>query len=153
MEDIYVVKIQEGGLSGCNDVMDSAVVTPLSVMTSTFALSAFSYALYSGSVTPPGSFAPALPRTLLCSHPVGVEERIDLSFSIFPNPTDNVLNVYIPGNTGTQISVINVIGETVLTLDGDDEQTAIDVGSLPAGLYFITLARNGSSSTQKFVKR
>lgn len=153
MQDIYVVKIQEGGLSGCNDMIDSAVVTPLSVVPNPFPITAVPYHIFSSSITPPGSFAPALPRTLMCSHPIGMEENNVVSFVLFPNPTADQITIQHPDAGYFQFTVANALGETVMSGKQYSEVNTIDVSGLPAGVYFLTLQGNGSNGTQKFVKR
>jgi hypothetical protein len=80
------------------------------------------------------------------------KERPQLSFGIYPNPTDNVLFVetqqYIASlSQSTTYRITNVTGQTVLTGSLTVENQRIDVSDLPKGMYFITIG----DATRKFV--
>jgi hypothetical protein len=72
------------------------------------------------------------------------------TFTVYPNPTNGVLNVQLPqydNPTGYLIS--NLMGQTMMTGNITSNNHQIDVSSLPKGMYFITV----HNATRKFVVR
>ncbi|WP_051197444.1 S8 family serine peptidase [Flavobacterium soli] len=72
--------------------------------------------------------------------------------SIFPNPTNDVLNFNL-GDMSTigDISIIDVSGK-LITPRFDLNSKKIDVSNLQSGVYFVRFASEGKSLTKKFVK-
>ena len=74
------------------------------------------------------------------------------AFVVYPNPANNVLFVEmwraasLPDKT---YRITNLMGQTLLQGNIDAEGQQINIESLPAGMYFITLG----NATQKFVKQ
>ena len=67
-----------------------------------------------------------------------VDETLADSFQIYPNPTDNLL--YVIPNTvkpSSPYHITNLLGRTLMS--GTLSDSAIDVSSLPKGLYFLTV--------------
>lgn len=81
------------------------------------------------------------------NYPLGVLELTEKSpqVSIFPNPTNSVLNLF--ANIKENITITNLLGEIVLqkTTEGKVE---LDVSFLSAGIYFI----KAGNEVRKFVK-
>ena len=81
-------------------------------------------------------------------------------FSIYPNPAKNQLTVVIanPVSAGKQsiaLDIYNVIGEKVLSSSlsfGEGRGEAVDISSLPSGVYFLEMKTEYGVSTQRFVK-
>ncbi len=85
----------------------------------------------------------------------GVEESkpTSIQFSLYPNPTDGVLNVSVrlpqcdSPTAARTYRITNLMGQTVLSGSLNAETQQIDVSNLPQGMYFITFA----GETRKFV--
>jgi hypothetical protein len=82
----------------------------------------------------------------------GLDEPTEDVFAIFPNPTDNILDV----ETGRGMSLLdqtyhitNMIGQALMIGTITAENHRIDVSDLPQGMYFITVG----DATRKFVVR
>lgn len=72
--------------------------------------------------------------------------------SIYPNPTNSVLNFHFSESTTiNDISIIDVTGK-VVTPRFDLNAKTIDVSNLQAGIYFVRFASEGQSLTKKFIK-
>lgn len=86
--------------------------------------------------------------------PVGIETTVDATeFYIFPNPTNNVLNVVSGSdlsNTST-LSVIDISGQLISETTLTSKQTALDVSQLAAGIYFAKLTTDSKTNTLKFI--
>ncbi len=86
--------------------------------------------------------------------PVGIETKVEANeFYIFPNPTNNVLNVVSGSdlsNTST-LSIIDISGQHISETTLTNKQTAIDVSQLAAGIYFAKLTTDSKTNTLKFI--
>jgi hypothetical protein len=84
---------------------------------------------------------------------VGINEHTgDLHFSLYPNPTTDVLH-FVDEERILQeanIEIRNTIGQLVLMSNFKGE---IDVSGLPPGIYLLTLKNGVSSKAVKFVKQ
>jgi hypothetical protein len=82
---------------------------------------------------------------------VGVHNVINSNgVSIYPNPTNGILNIQSSVNVSANVTGLD--GRTLLTADNVKE---IDVTTLPAGLYFISVydQSNNLITRQKFIKQ
>jgi len=88
---------------------------------------------------------------------VGINDHSqDGQIQIYPNPTDNFLNISLDGNIDTPIkySIINGIG--VVQFEGkvvDYKNFSIDLLGLPQGIYFLHLNFNNKSYTRVLIKK
>ena len=82
---------------------------------------------------------------------VGWGENVQEKFAIFPNPAgDQVWIVSASSHPVKQIEIINTLGETIVSKNGNQEAiTAVDLSSLPAGFYFI---RVNQSTAMKIIR-
>lgn len=78
---------------------------------------------------------------------LGIKEYSNDIMSIYPNPTNSVLN--ISTKTNTTIKVVNILGATVTTKTLNTGENTIDVSNLENGVYFI---QNENGGAVKFVK-
>ena len=80
----------------------------------------------------------------------------DISHSIFPNPADSYLNISMDEQTGSPISVSilspagSVLSRTEVFWSGT---LSMDIGFLPAGIYFLQLEGDSRRSFSRFVKQ
>ncbi len=82
--------------------------------------------------------------------------RKEIDFSVYPNPTSDMLFVDLPGDAGIQsIKVFSIIGSEVAAYSTIASGIqSINVGVLPSGIYMLTVIDgSGSQSTRKFVKQ
>ena len=70
--------------------------------------------------------------------------------SIYPNPTNGLLNIDSNFNEETNITVLNNIGQVVLSLKTENNIT-LDLSSVKKGLYFIKLNSKTKSSTHSII--
>jgi hypothetical protein len=84
---------------------------------------------------------------------VSIQELAQNTFSFFPNPTNNVLNIKSE-NAIEQLSITDMSGRTIKTINSNNtKQTSIDVADLTSGIYFIQVFSNGVPQVQKFIKQ
>ena len=82
---------------------------------------------------------------------LGVEDLNVSEFSIYPNPTSEMLNV--EGNTQIEKVVIyDLLGRTVLENSPMAEKTQINISSLNNGVYLVSITSEGKRTVRKIVK-
>jgi photosystem II stability/assembly factor-like uncharacterized protein len=77
--------------------------------------------------------------------------KAQTDFSIYPNPTKNLLFVTSPSIqniVNVKYKISNTLGQQVKT---GTINTSIDISELQAGIYFIEIENNGHWQTKKFV--
>jgi hypothetical protein len=85
---------------------------------------------------------------------VGINELQQSKFSIYPNPATNKITIEIAeGQAPSQLSIINLNGEEVLTRSLIKPKTQIDITNLPSGVYFVRLTNDNAVEVGKFVKQ
>ncbi len=77
-----------------------------------------------------------------------INDNTTTKFSIFPNPTKDVLNFEGINDSTIKISIIDVLGKTVLNISQNSSQN-LDVSSLSNGIYTITV---DGKFLSKFIK-
>lgn len=91
--------------------------------------------------------------------PVGVgDKKAELQISICPNPVTDIalMKVNMTRSGNVQISLTNMLGQTVINLDkgfvaAGNQEFTLDASQLNAGVYFATLQINGEKYTRKVV--
>lgn len=80
----------------------------------------------------------------------GLEEML-FKISLFPNPTTG--HVTVTGKDLKAAEVLNILGQRVAKARGRGETLQIDMGELPAGVYFVTVTdEEGRRCVRKVVK-
>ncbi len=70
----------------------------------------------------------------------GLEETLDKSVTVFPNPAQETLNVYTSGiELPTQIMVYNTLGQLVKQIDSPTDQLQLNVNNWNSGVYFLDI--------------
>ena len=70
---------------------------------------------------------------------------------LYPNPATNILN--IESVVAIQnISVVNVLGQEVITKNVDNSSVSLDISNLQAGIYVLRTSIDGNISSTKFIK-
>jgi len=90
------------------------------------------------------------------SHTVGPDvtgiEDLANTFRFYPNPTTGVVNFEIPGNEkASQIEVYSINGQTVASLNLQNDFRQADLSYLTKGIYFVRLSEATKTSMQKLV--
>ncbi len=98
-------------------------------------------------------------RGLWASYKYGFELGIDDVVSaetvrVYPNPTQEVLNIVYPGALDTDLRVYDITGKLMIYQSDVDfnENTTLDVSHLPSGIYFLRMSSGKGVATKKFVK-
>ena len=77
------------------------------------------------------------------------------TFTLYPNPTNDVLRIKQYGITGdTDVMITDQTGTTLMKGYLRDGLSEVDVSHFKSGMYFITIVQDGKIlNTEKFVKR
>jgi len=73
------------------------------------------------------------------------------SVSIYPNPASTVLNIEA-ASAIQSLSVVNVLGQEVISRNVSENMISLDVSNLQAGIYIIKTSVDGNISSTKFIK-
>lgn len=80
---------------------------------------------------------------------VSVNENEELSFAVYPNPANNIINISTKGTDGTSvIRITDVLGKVVLQ-ETISENKQLDVSEFKNGVYLINVIENGVSTKSK----
>ena len=77
---------------------------------------------------------------------VGVEEvESNNHITVYPNPAEGQVNVTL--NKSAEVTVYNIMGQVVMTVEGRMGINTLDISTLNSGIYFIS----AGNDTQKFI--
>jgi plastocyanin len=67
--------------------------------------------------------------------------EVDNNISFYPNPVKSILyfNLNLPENQISQLRIMNVAGQGLMEMEVKNGSNNIDLGKLPAGLYYVIL--------------
>jgi len=72
--------------------------------------------------------------------------------AIYPNPSNDVLNIKSSNEINCSFKIIDLIGRTILIQNSSTKTSTIDIKSLLPSTYFLIIEQNGKSTTHEFVK-
>ncbi len=77
------------------------------------------------------------------------------SFSIFPNPSTDVLNIQLRNTGAFEMTVLDLTGKQLMTenIPSQIEIYKLDISILPKGMYVIQLKSENELLTKQFVKQ
>jgi len=74
-------------------------------------------------------------------------------YSITPNPTSNILNIYSPDNSQiVSISIYDIFGKTHRDIKASSESIQIDISDLPQGIYFLKVKSSNEVRSYKILR-
>ncbi len=82
---------------------------------------------------------------------LGLEDVGELQFSFFPNPVNNVLTINAQASIDN-ITVYNMLGQTVITSTPNTNDSKVDMSALQTGAYFIQVSINNTLNTVRVIK-
>ena len=81
----------------------------------------------------------------------GIEDNI-LQMSLYPNPANTELFVEANAAQIEKLELVNVLGQTIMSLNVTQDITAIDVSEQQSGIYFVRLfATDGEQLIERIV--
>jgi len=150
--NLYLVKINAEGSSGCNESIPNTIVTtPTTIVTSV------TPQVSSGGIetTPPTVVGTGCISTTLCTT-AGVNNLAAVTdqISIYPNPFSSTATVNINGqlnlpavgrNDNGEFSMYDVYGREMKKLSIVNYPFSINRGNLPSGIYFYRISQKGEN--------
>jgi uncharacterized repeat protein (TIGR01451 family) len=83
-----------------------------------------------------------------------VENNILSNFVIYPNPTNNILNIQNKENSIiTKVNVIDLLGKTIFTSKYEISNVTVNLTNLNSGIYFVEIYSNELKTVQKVIKK
>src|SRR6218665_117939 len=97
-----------------------------------------------------------MPLQLTVENCLGLDEatRLKNAIRIYPNPVSNSLSLDLPNAPSLEIrniSISNILGQTVYSTS--ERNSAVDVSSLKAGIYLLSIKTNEGDWNGKFIKQ
>lgn len=82
----------------------------------------------------------------------GVNENSIDSFTVYPNPAlSNVDLMVLNADSGFDVTIIDMLGKTVIKNSFVTNEASLDVSVLNSGIYFISITADGKQSTKKLI--
>jgi hypothetical protein len=72
-------------------------------------------------------------------------------FNTFPNPTNGIFTIELESNTKYDVTVNNVLGQTVVSTTTSGMNTIIDLSNFGKGVYTVELKNNNATYTEKVI--
>jgi uncharacterized repeat protein (TIGR01451 family) len=88
----------------------------------------------------------------LFSETAGVDELVDETIQLYPNPSDNQIFVRSENNI-EQVSLYDLNGMLMRTVSPNAKNTSINVSDLKSGIYIATVQTNQSIVTKRLIVR
>jgi hypothetical protein len=89
-----------------------------------------------------------------CSSPVGIDELSSLNVSVFPNPTNNFVNVDLGNyNAVVNYTLLSVEGRVIAKENNINNNFIIDLSSESKGIYFLNILTESDLKVYKVIKR
>ena len=79
-----------------------------------------------------------------------IDEVQDLSFSVYPNPTKDVINVLSTFSEGN-LSIIDMTGKLLIEQNITSTLNSIDASEFMDGVYYLTMSNGDKTTTKKLV--
>ncbi|MEE1259112.1 MAG: T9SS type A sorting domain-containing protein [Paludibacteraceae bacterium] len=71
--------------------------------------------------------------------------------SIFPNPTSGVVNISISDKVIDKVEVLDALGNTILSVECDNNEVSIDLTKFGTGVYFVKVTSESDTVVEKVV--
>ena len=133
--ELFVVKTDINGNSGCNETIAPFIVQQITLVgAAALTLTGNGCAMNYSS---PAKTSGCMIATRCFD--VGIsEDDLDDHFEIYPNPSEGIFNLLWKNFADGNLKVYNSIGEEVMRVN-DFSDSQIDLTSYPSGIYLVTL--------------
>ena len=92
------------------------------------------------------------PFAVTISVVLGNDDFDSVNFSVYPNPTSDVVTLKY-SNEISEVSVINLLGQTLLNKKLNTTEAIIDLSNLPSATYIVKVVSEGKIKIVKVIKR
>jgi len=103
-----------------------------------------------------GAYAPgegaAIPAELYTGLESGIANKYINNLKVYPVPADDFVFVEFPvKEANSNLQIINILGETVLTATAGKHKNKIDLSELSAGIYFIKMNQDNNTYIKQLI--
>jgi hypothetical protein len=84
---------------------------------------------------------------------VGISNNSTNAISIYPNPTNGVINIGFTNGKILQITILSLTGKTLLKETKINQHKTIDLSDLNSGIYIVSIITDKEVFTKKIVKK
>ena len=81
----------------------------------------------------------------------GIEDNYAANVSIFPNPTNDILNIS-SSEIISSVEIVNAMGQVVRRIEVNSDNLVCNVAELPSGVYLVRVKGAKSFCQRKFIK-
>jgi|SRR5690554_3688004 len=82
-----------------------------------------------------------------------VKDVISSSFSIYPNPAKDIINISNSADVVGNVTITDMNGRVVKNVTLGENEGQINIADLSQGVYILNAVSNGKSVTEKIIKR
>ena len=87
-----------------------------------------------------------------CPTPIHIMAE-KMQVKIYPNPTENLINIEQNGNESLQIQLLDQLGRSISVHNSSQLITQLNFESLASGVYYLKIRKGKMVATHKVVKR
>jgi hypothetical protein len=84
---------------------------------------------------------------------LGITENSQVNFSVFPNPTQGILNIRFNGiqNGKTVLTLFDIQGRNILSKQRASDSEILNIENLQDGVYLLSIENGNQKTTKKIV--
>ncbi len=90
--------------------------------------------------------------TLIIGEPTNINDLTNNGISIYPNPTNGIVNFDFTNNNIQQIKISDLTGKTIIEKVNIQQNEMIDLSNFESGIYIIKIQTDNEIFTTKIVK-
>ena len=93
-------------------------------------------------------------KTEVISGVLGVSDARLLHFTMYPNPSDNMVSFQLPSDTNNaRVTVFDYLGKSLLQQNISTTNKDVDISKLSTGIYFVRIQTDAKVGTKKLIVR
>jgi len=90
--------------------------------------------------------------TKIIGNVLAVKKAQLLDFSMYPNPTEEQVNLQLPsGANKGNVKIFDYLGKTLIQRDLNNSNTNLDISKLSSGIYFVRIQSDAKVGTKKLI--
>ncbi|MDR0872057.1 MAG: T9SS type A sorting domain-containing protein [Prevotellaceae bacterium] len=90
-------------------------------------------------------------KSAISSNRISTEIAQQQDMSIYPNPTNSILNVELSSSNPADIFIVDITGKTLKQIKTNSKLTQINISDLNDGIYIVSVIQNGEQISKRFI--
>jgi hypothetical protein len=82
-----------------------------------------------------------------------VDHKLSPEFRVSPNPAKEHCTLFFADNESKQITLLDMLGQSVINLQTSDKIVSLNLSGIPAGLYLVQVNNGNATGVQKLIIR